>query len=76
MTGQAQAILSQALELDPEDRGELVDALTESLETWAGDEVEAAWRLEVAERVASLKAKRLGTRPWSAVRAQLVSRLP
>lgn len=71
----AQAVLKEALTLPDTDRAELAGALLESLEPLPEADVEAAWRQEVASRVAALDAGEVQTIPWEDVRERLLARL-
>lgn len=53
------AIKAQALQLDPSERGELIGALIDSLESRSDESPEAiaaAWETEIAQRLADTKA--------------------
>ena len=71
----AEAVLKEALALPEEDRADIAGALLESIEPASEAEVEAAWRQEVAARVAALDAGEVETIPWEEVRARLYARL-
>jgi len=75
MTGKAEAVLREALDLDAEERAELADALFASLEPPRDAEVDEAWRAEVARRVAALDAGEIDTVPWHEIRDSLYARL-
>jgi putative addiction module component (TIGR02574 family) len=75
MTGKAEIVLKEALDLEAEERAQLADALFASLEPTPDAEVEAAWRGEVERRVAALDAGEVDTVPWHEVRDQLYARL-
>jgi putative addiction module component (TIGR02574 family) len=75
MSDRAKQLLDQALALSEEERADIAGALIESLEPAADADVEAAWRQEVAHRVAALDSGTARTVPWSEVRDQLFSRL-
>lgn len=75
MTDRAKQLLNQALTLSEEERAEIAGALIESLEPGADADVEAAWRREVARRVATLDSGAGETVPWAEVRDELFSRL-
>lgn len=68
----AQLVLKEALGLPEPDRA---GALLASLEPAEEADVEAAWRQEVAARVAALDAGEVETIPWSEVRDRLFARL-
>lgn len=65
----------QALTLPEADRAEVAGALLKSLEPAEEADIEAAWRQEVAARVAALDNGEVETIPWSDVRDRLVARL-
>lgn len=71
----AETVLKEALALPEEDRADIAGALLESIEPASEAEVEAAWRQEVATRVAALDAGEVETIPWEEVRARLYARL-
>ena len=71
----ARAILNDALTLPEADRADLAGALLESIEPSAEADVEAAWRQEVASRVAALDAGEVETVAWEDVRDRLYARL-
>jgi putative addiction module component (TIGR02574 family) len=75
MERNAEALLRKALALPEADRANLAGALLESLEPHQDVEVEAAWREEVAARVAALDAGEVETVPWEEVRDRLFARL-
>jgi len=60
----AGTLLAEALELSENERVDLAAALLASLEP-DEEEVEAAWRQEVAKRVPGLNAGEVETGPWS-----------
>ena len=75
MTNKAKQLLDQALSLSEDERAEIAGALIESVEPTADADVEAAWRREVARRVAELDSGVSKTVPWEQVRDELFSRL-
>ena len=75
MARNAEAVLKEALTLPEADRADIAGALLESIEPTSEAEVEAAWRQEVAARVAALDAGEVETIPWEEVRARLFARL-
>lgn len=75
MERHAEAVLKEALTLPEDDRADLAGALLESLEPAGETDVEAAWRQEVAARVAALDAGEVETLPWEEVRNRLFTRL-
>jgi putative addiction module component (TIGR02574 family) len=75
MNDKADAVLALALDLPESERAELAAALLESLELPADADVEQAWRVEVARRVAAIEAGEVEMVPWEQVREQLFARL-
>jgi len=75
MTRHAKTVLQEALSLSDGERADIAGALLESLEPSPDLEVEAAWRQEVAARVAALDAGEVKTVPWDEVRDRLMARL-
>jgi putative addiction module component (TIGR02574 family) len=75
MERHAEAVLKQALTLPEDDRADIAGALLESLQPAEEADVEAAWRQEVAARVAALDAGEVETLPWEEVRNRLFTRL-
>lgn len=75
MERNAQAVLKEALTLPEADRADIAGALLESLQPAEEAGVEAAWREEVAARVAALDAGEVETTPWEEVRNRLFARL-
>lgn len=75
MTRQAETLLQQALTLDERERAKVAGALLESLEPEAEADVEAAWRQEVAARIADQDSSGLNATPWEEVRDEILARL-
>jgi putative addiction module component (TIGR02574 family) len=75
MRQQAETVLQEALSLPEQERTEIVGALLESLEPESEADVEAAWREEVANRVAALEAGKVETTSWETVREGFLARL-
>jgi putative addiction module component (TIGR02574 family) len=73
MTQHAETVLREALKLPEQERTEIVSALLESLEPAPESGVEAAWRQEVASRVAA--AGGVETTPWEEIRNGFLARL-
>lgn len=71
----AEAVLKEALTLPEADRADIAGALLESLQPEEDADVDAAWRQEVAARVASLDAGEVETIPWDEIRDRLFARL-
>ena len=75
MSRNVEAVLRQALSLSEDDRADVAGALLDSLEPDGDSDIEAAWREEVATRVAALDAGEVETIPWEEIRDRLVTRL-
>ena len=75
MERSAEAVLKEALTLPEADRADIAGALLNSLEPGEETDIEAAWRQEVAARVAALDAGEVETIPWNEVRGGLVAKL-
>ena len=75
MRQDAEAVLRQALSLPEEERTEIVTALLESLDSQPELGAEAAWRQEVAARIAAIEAGEVETTAWERVRDGFLSRL-
>lgn len=75
MRPHAETVLQKALTLAEQERAEIAGALLESLEPEPEAEVEAAWRQEVAARVAALEAGEVETTPWGEIRDGFLARL-
>jgi putative addiction module component (TIGR02574 family) len=75
VTRHAEAILKEALTLPEDERADIAGALSKSLQPADVADVEAAWRQEVAARVAALDAGKVETVPWEEVRNRLFTKL-
>ena len=75
MDERAEVLLRDALNLPEELRAEIAGRLLESLEPSADAEVEAAWREEVARRIAAIDAGEVELVPWEEVRDRLYAKL-
>jgi putative addiction module component (TIGR02574 family) len=75
MSRTAKAVLTEALALSEEERAGIAGALLNSLEPDGDSDIEAAWREEVATRVAALDAGEVETIPWDHIRDRLFTRL-
>lgn len=69
MTADLQAILTQALSLSKSDRVELLAELLESLDS--PENVEAAWTVEIRERLAELRSGKAELVDWADARAEI-----
>ena len=70
---QARRVLDQALKLPDEDRSVLALLLLDSLGD-RNEDVEAAWRREVATRVGDVRAGKIDLVPWAEARARIFAR--
>ena len=75
MRQHAEAVLEEALKLPEQERTEIAGALLESLRPEPEADVEAAWREEVAARVAALEAGQVETAPREEIRDGFLARL-
>jgi len=75
MSSDAKAVLERALALPQADRADIAGALLESIEPASEAEIEAAWRREVATRVAARDAGQVETVPWEDIRDRLFAKL-
>jgi putative addiction module component (TIGR02574 family) len=75
MARNAEAVLREALTLPEADRADIAGALLKSIEPAEEADIEAAWREEVAARVAALDAGEVETIPWKDLRDRLFARL-
>jgi putative addiction module component (TIGR02574 family) len=75
MRQHAEHVLREALTLPEEERSEIAGALLESLDAEPEPDVEAAWRREVAARVAALEAGEGETTLWEEVRDRFLVRV-
>jgi putative addiction module component (TIGR02574 family) len=75
MTRSAEAVLADALSLDDAARAEIAAQLIASLDGPAEPDAEAAWRDEVARRVAALDAGELPAEPWEVALQRIESEL-
>jgi putative addiction module component (TIGR02574 family) len=75
MTRHAETVLREAMTLAEQERAEIAGALLKSLEPEPEADVEAAWRQEVAVRVAALDAGEVETTPWTEIRDGFLARL-
>ena len=75
MDERSQAFLTLALDLPESARADIAAKLLESLEPGFDAGVEAAWKKEVAKRMAEIDAGEVETVPWEQVRNELFDRL-
>lgn len=71
MTKATQAVLADALRLEPKARAELAAELLASLDGPADPDVEAAWAAEIERRVEALEAGTLKLEPWEEVKRRI-----
>ena len=71
----SEAVLADALSLDPRARAEIAAELIASLDGPADTDVDAAWDAEVARRIAALDAGTLPVTDWDAVKRRIGSGL-
>jgi putative addiction module component (TIGR02574 family) len=64
MTKAAEQLLNAVMQLEPDDRAELVDRLEESLEPSQDPAYVAAWEAEIRERIASVERGAERPIPW------------
>ena len=65
-------VLEEALRLPAEARAALAGHLLESLDDSVDEDVELAWRKEIARRVDDLDRGKVKTVPWSVARRQIL----
>ncbi len=68
-------ILEDALALPLEARGVLINSLVDSLDSEVDENAEDLWQKEILNRVEQINRQEARTEPWSAVRAQLTTRV-
>ena len=71
MTAPAKEVIEKALELDEQDRAEVVAALLESLEVEENPEEEAAFVAELERRAAEMESGAVKGIPWEELWAEL-----
>lgn len=67
MTPQSEQILREALDLPPIDRAELVERILASFEFPARKDIDAAWALEVEDRIDAYERGEIRSSPASQV---------
>jgi len=67
MTPQSKQVLRDALELAPTDRAELVEQILASFEFPARKDIDAAWALEVEDRIDAFERGQIGSSSANAV---------
>jgi putative addiction module component (TIGR02574 family) len=71
MTKPAQAVLADALRLDPDARAELAAELLASLDGPADPDAESAWNAEIERRVAAIESGTLRVESWEQVKRRI-----
>jgi putative addiction module component (TIGR02574 family) len=71
MTKPTEAVLADALRLDPEARAQIAAELLASLDGPTDPDADAAWQAEIERRVADLKADKLRLEPWDDVKRRI-----
>ncbi len=66
-----EAVLADALRLDPAGRAELAAEVIASLDGPPDEDVEAAWAAELERRVAAMDAGSLKLEPWTEVKRRI-----
>lgn len=67
MTRTAEAILADALALEPQERAEIAAELMASLDGPADSDAEAAWEAEIRRRMDEIDAGAVRAEPWEVV---------
>jgi putative addiction module component (TIGR02574 family) len=75
MTKPTEAVLADALKLDPDARAQLAAELLASLDGPADPDAEQAWQAEIARRVADLEAGKLKLESWAEVRRRIEKKI-
>jgi putative addiction module component (TIGR02574 family) len=71
MTKAAEALLADALRLDPDARAELVAELLASLDGPADPNAETAWNAEIERRVAAIEAGTVRLESWEQLKRRI-----
>ena len=71
MTKATEAVLADALRLDADSRAQLAAELLASLDGPSDPDAEAAWQVEIEQRVAALKAGKVKLEPWADVKRRI-----
>jgi putative addiction module component (TIGR02574 family) len=71
MTKPAQAVLADALRLDPDARAALAAELLASLDGPADPDAESAWNAEIERRVAAIEAGTVRVESWGQVKRRI-----
>ena len=71
MTKAAEALLADALRLSAEVRAELAAELLASLDGPADPDAEAAWAIEIEQRIDAIEAGSVALEPWDDVKRRI-----
>lgn len=71
MTKPTEAVLADALRLDPESRAQIAAELLASLDGPSDPDAESAWQVEIERRVADLKAGKVKLESWDQVKRRI-----
>ena len=71
MTKAADAVLADALRLEPEARAEVAAEILASLEGPADPDADAAWTEEIEKRIAALEAGTMKLESWDEVKRRI-----
>jgi putative addiction module component (TIGR02574 family) len=71
MTKAADAVLADALRLEPDARAEIAAELLASLDGPQDPDAEAAWAQEIEGRVAAIEAGTVTLEPWDEVKRRI-----
>jgi putative addiction module component (TIGR02574 family) len=71
MTREVSELLEKALALPPEARAALAGSLLESLDETVDAGAEAAWSMEIANRIQELDSGKIKPIPWAEARRQI-----
>ena len=71
MTKPAQAVLADALRLDPDARAELVAEILASLDGPAEADAESAWDAEIERRIQAIESGEIRLEPWESVKQRI-----
>jgi putative addiction module component (TIGR02574 family) len=75
MSGRAQKVLEEALDLSDRERAEVAFELVASLDRPADSGAEGAWSAEIGRRARRVHADPKGGQSWQTVRAEIESKL-
>ena len=71
MASSTKKLYQSAMDLNDQDRAELVGMLLESLDLQAEDGVETAWLSEIERRVEEIDSGSVQVAPWTEVRSRV-----